>query len=110
MKSFQVVVWLRFAAGDAVPPHADRLVGDIVAEISQRAGDPVISPAGVLACEPHHKRFYFWRDAWSTGVRAMLRSVELRGDQSAVPGENCVRPGNTGHLRQSLASEPLSDL
>ena len=32
---------------------SDRLVGDIVAEIGQRTGDPVVAPAGVLTRHLH---------------------------------------------------------
>ena len=36
--------------GDAVPLEniADRLTGDVVTEIGERAGDPVVAPTGVL--------------------------------------------------------------
>ena len=39
----------------------------------------------------------------------MLRAVELTGDQTAIPGEDGFRFRNTGHLRQTLAPQPLAD-
>ena len=62
MKSFQVVLWLRFGAGfDAVPLQnvPDRLIGDLVAEIGERAGDPIVTPALVLLGHAEDQCFEF---------------------------------------------------
>ena len=75
MKSFQVVFWLRFGAGrDAMAAKnvADRLIRDVMAEIGERADDPIVTPAAVLS---------------APSGRSALRS---RVDCAAVPGRSDV--------------------
>jgi hypothetical protein len=58
MKSFQVVFWLRLGCRrDAVSLEnvSDRLIGDIVTEVGQCAGDPIVATAGVLPGHAHER-------------------------------------------------------
>ena len=96
---------------DAVPFQnvPDRLIGDLVAEIGERAGDPIVTPAFVLMGHADDQRFEFRSDARTSRVGTMLRAVELAGDEASIPGEDGFRFRNTGHLRQAFPSEPLAD-
>jgi hypothetical protein len=80
MKSFQVVFWLRLGA---VPLQdvSDRLAGDLVAEVGQCAGDPIVSPAGVLLGHAEDEGFDCRIDARASRIGTMLGSVELAGNQ-----------------------------
>ena len=40
----------------------------------------------------------------------MLRAVELAGDQTTIPGQDGVWPGNAGNLRQLFSAKTLGDL
>ena len=40
----------------------------------------------------------------------MFRAVEFAGDEAAVPGEDGIGFGDTGHLLERSATEPLADL
>jgi hypothetical protein len=112
MKSFQLVLWLRFGAG-AMPCRlqnvSDRLIGDLMAEIGESASDAIVTPAFDLLGHAADQRFDFRADARTSRVGAMLRAVELAGDQTAIPGEDGFRFRNTGHLRQTLPPQPLAD-
>ncbi len=96
---------------DAVPLQnvPDSLVRDVVAEVGERAGDPIVAPAFVLLGHADDQRFEFGSDTRTSWIRAMFRAVELAGDQTSIPGEDGFRFGNTGHLRQTFPSEPLAD-
>ena len=97
---------------NAVPTKnvADRLVRNVVSDVGQRSRDAVVTPAGVLASESNNCGLDLWTDSWPTGIRPMLGAVELRGNESAIPAQDGVRLGNTGHLGEGLASHSLSDL
>ena len=80
-----------------------------MAEIGESAGNAIVTPAFVLLGHAEDQRFEFRADAGTSRVGAMLRAVELAGDQTAIPGEDGFRFRNTGHLRQTLPPEPLAD-
>ena len=73
MKSFQAVLWLRFGAG-AMPLQnvPDRLIGELMAEIGESAGDAIVAPAFVLLGHAEDQRFEFRADARTSRVGAML--------------------------------------
>ena len=70
MKSFQVVLWLRFGAGWIPVPAKDvahGLIRNDMAEISQSSDDAVVAPAGVLSGEADNERLDLGRDAGAAG-------------------------------------------
>src|SRR5215469_15211771 len=97
---------------DAMPPQnvSHGLIRDDVAEIGQRAHDPVVAPARILPCHLHNQRLQFRLDFRPTGIAAVFGSIELLRDELSVPSQNGVRLGNTGHLRQRLSAEALTNL
>jgi hypothetical protein len=112
MKSFQVVALAAFRRwGDAVPLQnvPDRLVREWMAEIGESAGDAIVTPAFVLLGHADDESLDIGRNAWTSREGAMLRSVELAGDQTTIPSEDGFRLRNTGYLGQTLPPEPLAD-
>ena len=87
---------------------SDRLIGDLMAEVGESAGDAIVTPAFVLLGHAEDQRFEFMADARTSRVGAMLRAVELAGDQAAVPREDGLRSRNTGHLCETLPPQPLA--
>jgi hypothetical protein len=61
-----------------------------MAEVSECAGDAVVSLARVLTGHPDNERFDFRRDRGTARIGAAFGAVELQGDQSAVPGQDGV--------------------
>jgi hypothetical protein len=62
MNSFQVVVWLRFGSRCEIVAAQDvahRLARNLMTEVSQRAGDAVVTPARVLAGKTNHQFLHF---------------------------------------------------
>jgi len=57
MNSFQVVVLLLSGWLDPVAAQnvAHGLIGHLVPQIGQRSYYPVVTPAGVVACQPNHQ-------------------------------------------------------
>jgi hypothetical protein len=55
---------------NAVPSEyvAHRLIGDMIAEIGQRAHDPIVAPAGILPRHPNDQRLQLRLDSWSAGI------------------------------------------
>src|SRR4051812_28418524 len=88
---------------------SDRLIGELMAEIGESAGNAIVAPTSVLLGHAEDQRFDFRADARTTQVGAMLRAVELAGDQTAIPGEDGLRFRNTGHLREILSPQPLAN-
>jgi hypothetical protein len=92
------------------PKHvSDRLFRDVRAEVGEGARDPNVTPSAVLLGHPDDQRIDLRVDARPSRVRAMLRSVELAGDQAAVPAENRLGFGDTGDLGASLRPRRLAD-
>ena len=80
-----------------------------MAEIGERAGDAIVTPAFVLLSHADDQCFRFRAHAGPSRIGAVLRAVELAGDQKAIPGEDGFGFRNTSHLRQPLPAEPLAD-
>src|SRR5258707_4150452 len=87
-----------------------RIFATPMAEVLQRADDPVVTPAGVLPGHAHDEGFDSGVDTRSAWIRAAFGSVELLGNQSSVPGQDGVRFGHLGYLVQSFASESFADV
>ena len=95
-----------------MPPQniADRLIRNIVSNMGQRADDPVVAPAGVLACQSHDERFDVGSDSWPSWIGTLLGAIEFRGHQFPIPSQNGLGFRDTRHVRQSLSSQPAADL
>src|SRR6516162_9443670 len=92
-----------FGSGrDAVPLEnvSDRLIGDLVTEVGQCSGNPIVAPAGVLPSHAHDQRLDGSINARASGIGTMLRAVELARNQTTIPGQDRVWFGNAGHLRK----------
>ena len=85
----------------------DRVPGDVVAEIRERATDARVAPRWILDRHPHHEVSHLaWRDRpASTSVGA---AVVLPGNQPPVPAENRVGCDDAGDLRQNPPAEFLA--
>jgi hypothetical protein len=59
---------------------------DLVAEASELAVDPSVSPGGVLGGQPDGERAEAGRDGWSTGWRWL--GGPAAGDESPVPAQD----------------------
>src|SRR4051795_12419195 len=64
---------------DSMPAKhvSDRLVRDFVAEISERFGDPVVTPAGVLTRHLENQALYVRLNLGPPRVGPVLRAIEL---------------------------------
>ena len=85
----------------------DRVPGDVVAEIRERATDARVPPRWILDRHPHHEVGHLaWRERpASTSAGA---AVVLPGKQPPVPAENRVRRDDAGDLRQHPPAEFLA--
>jgi hypothetical protein len=112
MNSFQLVLWLCFGAVRYLPFQnvSDRLVGDMVAEIGQCPGNPIVLPAGILPGHADDEGFSSSVDAGASRVWTMPGSVELASNQTTIPGEDGVWSGDTCNLSQKLTAESFADL
>src|SRR5438876_9339346 len=76
----------------ALKDIADRLVADLVPQISQRPHDPVITPVMVLLGHANDQLLNLWLDLRRAGAATGLRTIEFARHQLAVPGQDSVRP------------------
>ena len=87
---------------------ADRLIGDLVAEIGQGTLDAVVSPVRILLGHTKNKLFDFIRDSRSSWfLFAPIGVVPFLRHQLTMPTENRVRSDNRGQLRQNLSPQGL---
>src|SRR5215471_20447171 len=89
---------------------SDGLPGDVVTEIGQGTGDPIVAPTGVLLGHTDDQRLGHRINARASWMGTMLRAVELAGDQTTIPGQNGVWLGNAGNLRELFSAKALRDL
>src|SRR5262249_31105220 len=85
------------------------LVRDVVAEICESAGDPIVAPRPVLLGHADDQGLDLRADLWPSRRGAHLGSIELAGDQTTVPAENRLRLGDTGDTGEQLPAEPFTD-
>ena len=85
----------------------DRVPGDVVAEIRERATDARVPPRWILDRHPHHEvghlAWRYWPASTSAGA-----AVVLPGNQPPVPAENRVRRDDADDLRQNPPAEFLA--
>ena len=76
----------------------DRVPGDVVAEIRERATDARVPPRWILDRHPHHEVGHLaWR--YRPASTSAGAAVVLPGNQPPVPAENRVRRDDAGDLR-----------
>ena len=85
----------------------DRVPGDVVAEIRERATDARVPPRWILDRHPHHEVGHLaWR--YRPASTSAGAAVVLPGNQPPVPAENRVRRDDAGDLRQNPPAEFLA--
>src|SRR5689334_19618584 len=102
-------LWCRWDAV-ALENVAHSLITERIAQVGQRADDPVIPPGAVLLGHAHHQGLDLLVDRGTAGSLALLGTVKLFGDQCAMPGEDGVRFHDRCHFRQCLLPQLLADL
>jgi len=88
---------------------AYRLIRNNVTEVGQRSDNSIVTPAWVLSRHLNyqlHNLVLNWRPA---RIRALSGTVELLGNQPAVPPKYCVRFGDAGDLFQSFTAQSLAN-
>ena len=85
----------------------DRVPGDVVAEIRERATDARVPPRWILDRHPHHEVGHLARRYRPASTSAGA-AVVLPGNQPPVPAENRVRRDDAGDLRQNPPAEYLA--
>jgi hypothetical protein len=83
------------------------LVRNTMAEVRQRAGNAVVTPARVLAGEANHQILDLWTGAGSARIGTGSRTIELAGDKPPIPSENGVWFGHTGTFSRALRPSRL---
>ena len=96
---------------NAVPLQdvAHRLVRNRIAQIGERTDDPILPPTAVLLGHADNQRLDLRADSRPSRVGSMAGSVELAGDQAAVPAENRLGLGDTGYIGEEVAAEAFTD-
>src|SRR5271166_5332109 len=94
----------------ALQDIADRLIAYRIPQIGQRPRNPVITPIMVLPGHADDQLLNRSADPRSARTSTGLRAIELAGDELAVPSQDGVRSGHTGHLGESLAAQAMTDL
>ena len=85
----------------------DRVPGDVVAEIRERATDARVPPRWILDRHPHYEVGHLaWR--YRPASTAAGAAVVLPGNQPPAPAENRVRRDDAGDLRQNPPAEFLA--
>ena len=85
----------------------DRVPGDVVAEIRERATDARVPPRWILDRHPHHEVGHLaWR--YRPASTSAGAAVVLPGNQPPVPAENRVRRDDAGDLPQNPPAEFLA--
>src|SRR5438876_697173 len=88
---------------------ADCLVRNVVSDVGQCSGDPVVAPAWVLASESDYEVLRLRSDWRPTGIRPVLGAIELGGNELAIPAQDRARLGDAGDLGEGFASHSLAD-
>ena len=83
---------------------ADRLIGNPIPEIGQRAHNPVIAPGAVLLGHADNQRFDFSVDARSARASTLLRAIELPCNEPPVPRQDGIGLGRGRYLSECFAA------
>ena len=97
--------------GDAGPLEniSDGLMREVVTEVGQCACNPIVAPTGVLAGHVDDEILDDRINAWAARMLTTFGTVEFVGDQTTIPGQNGLWPGNAGDLLQIFPAEALGD-
>src|SRR5208337_438899 len=88
----------------------DGLVGNLMAEIGQGTDDPIIPPARILPSHLYNQPLEFRSSSRPTrSPTTRLRTIELAGDELAVPAQDGVGQRCVCDLRQLLATQPMTN-
>ena len=87
---------------------AHRLVGHLVAEILQRALNPIVSPRGILTSEPQNELDDLFFHTWPAYRLAALTVVPFLSHQRSVPTQDRVRRKQRADLLEPLSSKDLA--
>lgn len=85
-------------------------VAHSIPEVRHGPGNSIVAPRSVLSREADNQLFNFIVDSWSPRIRPVLGTVELPGDELAVPPENRIGPDDTRYLFERSLAELFSDL
>src|SRR5215475_14570325 len=77
----------------ALQDIADRLIADLVPQISQRPHNPTITPVTVLLGHANDQLLNLSLDPRPAGASTRLRAIEFVGHELAVPGQDGLRSG-----------------
>jgi hypothetical protein len=78
-------------------------------QVDQRSHNPVVSPAGIIACQANHQILDLRVDAWSSHRPALFRSVELVSDESVVPSKKGIWFRDTSDFLQHVPPQTHAD-
>jgi hypothetical protein len=93
------------------PEHvSESLIRDVMAEIGERARDPVVAPSSIPLGHEDDQRFDVNSNTRSSRIGAMLGSVELEGDETAVPAKYGLGFGDTRDLGEQLAAVAFANV
>src|SRR5436190_1309987 len=84
---------------------ADRLIAELVSQISQRPSNPVIAPVPVLLGDANDQLLDLAREPRSARAAAGFRAIKLVGNQLTVPGQDSVGPRYSCNFGQGLAAQ-----
>src|SRR5258706_7040454 len=85
------------------------LIRNSVTEVGHSSNDPIVAPTRVFFCHPNHQFHDLVlqrRPAW---IRALLRTIELPGNEPSVPGKYRVRFRHPGDLLETLTAQSLAN-
>jgi hypothetical protein len=89
---------------------ATSLMTDFVAQVVERTNNPPLAPRSIFLS---HSNDQFLKDSICAGPasgQAAPRAVELPGEESSVPGENCFGRNDLGGFIESSSCEPFANL
>src|SRR5438128_1103243 len=86
------------------------LIADVVAQLSESAGNAVVAPGAILLGHLDDQVFELLVDTGSPHGLSLLRTIEFLRHQLTMPGENRVGFDDGGDFCQGLLAELLDDL
>jgi hypothetical protein len=81
-----------------------------MAEVGKRTRDPIVSPSGVLSRDADDERLEGSVDTRASGIGMTHGAVERAGNQPAIPGQDGLWLGDTGHLGRIFPAAALAYL
>lgn len=94
----------------AVTNIAHGLITDLIAQMGQSPGNPVIAPGAILLCHLHDQVFQLFLDAGATEGFPLRGTIKLLGHQLAMPAQDGVGLRNVRDFLQRLLPQLLAEL